>query len=85
MRISAIRTVTINRKSQVPKQPQPAKVLLNPFHTGDQPQKRHQEAANTSGMYKIPAAPKFLQKWMVISRIRHPHATLYKSEFLRGL
>src|SRR5579863_2958607 len=47
----------ISRKTQVPKQPQPANILLNPFHTGDQPQKRHQEPTNASGMAKRPTAP----------------------------
>jgi hypothetical protein len=38
MRISAVTAAMINRKDHVPKQPQPAKVFLNPFQTGVQPQ-----------------------------------------------
>ena len=45
------------QKNQEPKMNQPSKALLNLFHTGAQPQKRHQEAANANGLYKMSPAP----------------------------
>jgi hypothetical protein len=57
-RIPATSTVMIARIIAGPKMhPHPPRIFLNSFHTGIQPQKRHQERAKANGMTRIIAPP----------------------------
>ena len=57
-RIPATSTVMIARRIAGPKMHlYPPKIFLNSFHTGIQPQKRHQERAKANGITRMIALP----------------------------